>query len=226
MKRRLLFYSLSLLAATSCQREKPVQSEASTPVETAPALADSLPETPASGAVSSRSWHQLARRTSRSAPLVVYRQGVLRAPGGTDTTALPPSEARLHDLTLKASEYFKIDPTQPAEVHGREGTVVRIPAGALVDNSNRTAANPVWVEMKECYSVADMLLSNLTTVTPDGELLESGGLCWCGPRPMGSSCGWRPGRPFSSRCPVRPRGARNSSCFTAREAGDSSPCAG
>ncbi|UOQ54272.1 energy transducer TonB [Hymenobacter cellulosivorans] len=201
MKRRLLFYSLFLLTAVGCQREKPVQSEASKPVETAPALADSLPEAPATGAVNSRSWHQLGRRTSRTAPLVVYQRGTLRAPGSTDTTALPPSEARLHDLTLKASEYFKIDPTQPAEVHGREGTVVRIPAGALVDNSNRVAANPVWVEMKECYSVADMLLSNLTTVTPDGELLESGGIVLVRASARGQQLRLAPGQAFQLEMP-------------------------
>ncbi|WP_167852097.1 energy transducer TonB [Hymenobacter elongatus] len=176
MKRRLLFGTLLLLATVACQREKPVQSDSSQPVEVAPALADTLLETPASGTGPiRRDWHRLARRTDRAAPLIVYRRGTLRPPGA-DTTALPPSEARLQDLTLKASEYFQIDPTQPAEVRGREGTVVRIPAGVLVTNSNQPAANPVWVELKECYSVADMLLSNLSTVTPEGELLESGGI--------------------------------------------------
>ncbi|WP_167856462.1 energy transducer TonB [Hymenobacter metallicola] len=201
MKRRLLFYSLLLVASASCQREKPVQSEASRPVETAPALADSLPETPASGSVGSRrDWHQLARRTSRNAPLIVYRRGQLRAPGA-DTTSLPPSEARLHDLTLKASEYFQIDPTQPAEVHGREGTVVRIPAGVLVTSSNQPATNPVWVELKECYSVADMLLSNLSTVTPEGELLESGGIVLVRASAKGQQLRLAPGQGFQLEMP-------------------------
>ncbi|GAA3935197.1 hypothetical protein GCM10022406_19470 [Hymenobacter algoricola] len=137
-------------------------------------MRDSLPETPPTGQAVRRSWHQLARRTDPKAPLV-YRRGTLR-PFATDTTAPPPTEARLHDLTLKASEYFQIDPTQPAEVHGREGTIVHIPARVLVDARQRPAAGPVWIELKECYSVADMLLSNLSTVAAGGDLLDSGGM--------------------------------------------------
>ncbi|MCB2380002.1 energy transducer TonB [Hymenobacter sp. BT635] len=200
MKRRLLFSLFISAALAGCQSEKPIRVEAAQPAEVAPALADSLPEVPASGAVGRRDWHQLGRRTSRTAPLIVYRRGVLRAPG-SDTTALPPSEAQLHDLTLKASEYFQIDPTQPAEVHGREGTVVRIPAGVLVTSANQPAANPVWVELKECYSVADMLLSNLSTVTPEGELLESGGIVLVRASAKGQQLRLAPGEAFQLEMP-------------------------
>ncbi|MCB2409186.1 energy transducer TonB [Hymenobacter lucidus] len=201
MKRRLLFYPLFLLAAVGCQSEKSAQSETKAPTEIAPALADSLPETPSSGAVGSRrDWHRLGQRTSRTAPLIVYKRGTLRAPGA-DTAAAPPSEARLHDLTLKASEYFQIDPSQPAEVHGREGTVVRIPAGVLVDSRNQPAVKPVWVELKECYSVADMLLSNLTTVTPEGELLESGGIVLVRASAQGQQLRLAPGQAFQLEMP-------------------------
>ncbi|WP_167856994.1 energy transducer TonB [Hymenobacter aquaticus] len=200
MKRRLLFSLLGIAALAGCQSEKPARVEAARPAEVAPALADSLPDMPASGAVGTRDWHHLSSRTSRTAPLIVYRRGVLRAPG-SDTTALPPSEAQLHDLTLKASEYFQIDPTQPAEVHGREGTVVRIPAGVLVTSANQPAANPVWVELKECYSVADMLLSNLSTVTPDGELLESGGIVLVRASAKGQQLRLAPGEAFQLEMP-------------------------
>ncbi|WP_345074539.1 energy transducer TonB [Hymenobacter fastidiosus] len=170
----LLLGGFLLAGLGSCQTEKPVRSEPAAPVNPAPALNDSLPATPATGQAVSRSWHRLAHRTNPNAPLV-YRRGTLR-PSATDTTAPPPSEARLHDLTLKASEYFRIDPTQPAEVHGREGTIVRLPAQILVDARQVPAAGPVWIELKECYTLADMLLSNLSTVTAAGDLLDSGGI--------------------------------------------------
>jgi TonB family protein len=98
---------------------------------------------------------------------------VLR-PSSFDASA-PPVEARLQDLTLKASEYFQIDPARPAEVQGREGTIVRIPAKSLLDARQRPATGTVWVELKECYSVADLLLSNLLTETTGGTPLELAG---------------------------------------------------
>ena len=61
----------------------------------------------------------------------MYR-GVRRAPAGLATSP-PPGEATLFDVARKASEYFRLDPNQPAEVRGRGGTVVRIGAGTLVD---------------------------------------------------------------------------------------------
>ncbi|UOQ75525.1 TonB family protein [Hymenobacter sp. 5516J-16] len=57
-------------------------------------------------------------------------------------------------------------------MRGREGTVVRIPAGSLVDSRQRPATGAVWVELKECYAASDMLLSNLLTETLAGAPLE------------------------------------------------------
>lgn len=204
---RLLLAILFGAGLGSCQRDKPAHAERAEPVAPAPALRDSLPETPATGQAPTRSWHQLARRTAPNAPLV-YRRGTFR-PAAADS-AVPPTEARLHDLTLKASEYFKIDPTQPAEVHGREGTVVHIPAKILVDSRQVPAIGPVWVELKECYTVADMLLSNLSTVTADGELLNSGGIVLVRASARGQQLQVAAGRAFQLQVPFarRQRGMR------------------
>lgn len=160
----------SLLVA--CQQERAAQQAA--PTATAPALADSLAydslAEPTAATPVRRDWHRLEQPTSRRAPLVVYR-GSTRRPAGLGG-ATPPTEASLQDLTLKASEYFQIDPTKAAEVRGREGTVVRIPAGSLVDERQRAATGTVWVELKECYAASDMLLSNLLTETLAGAPLE------------------------------------------------------
>jgi TonB family protein len=155
----------------ACQPERPAQR--AQPASAAPALADSVAYDSLAqpvGAVQ-RDWHRLERPTSRRAPLIVYHSS--SRPGLP--TAGPPAEARLQDLTLKASEYFQIDPTKAAEVRGREGTIVRIPASALVDNRQRPATGPVWVELKECYAPSDLLLSNLVTETLAGAPLELSG---------------------------------------------------
>ncbi|WP_229743039.1 energy transducer TonB [Hymenobacter qilianensis] len=161
-----------LLMASACQRDKPAVTEASEP-ELAEDFLDTIPAaTPLD--TTSGSWHRLAKRTNPNAPLLSGRslRGVIKLPPGVP----PPPEAELHDITLKASEYFRIDPTQASEVHGREGTIVRIPAGSLVTEKQAPARGPVWVELKECYSMADILLSNLSTVSDNNDLLETGGI--------------------------------------------------
>lgn len=169
---RFLCLALSGALLVACQQERAAQRAA--PAATAPALADSLAldslSEPVGATPVRRDWHRVEQPTSRRAPLIVYR-GSTRRPASLGSDA-PPMEARLQDLTLKASEYFQIDPTKAAEVRGREGTVVRIPAGSLVDGRQRPATGPVWVELKECYAASDMLLSNLLTETLAGAPLE------------------------------------------------------
>ena len=104
----------------------------------------------------------------------MYRS-VRRAPVELNTSP-PLGEATLLDLTRKASEYFQIDPSKAAEVRGRTGTVLRLAAGTLVDANQRPATGPVWVEMKECYTLAEMVLTNLTTLTTDDEPLQTAGM--------------------------------------------------
>ncbi|RSK31172.1 energy transducer TonB [Hymenobacter metallilatus] len=171
---RLLVVGLAATLLLACQPERTAHRAA--PAAPVPALADTLAYdslAPPVGATSGqRTWHRLARATSRRAPLLVYRSSS-RQPAFL--TSAPPAEARLQDLTLKASEYFQVDPTQAAEVRGREGTIVRIPAGALVDKRQRLVTTAVWVELKECYSASDLLLSNLLTETLAGAPLELSG---------------------------------------------------
>ncbi|MCA8832434.1 energy transducer TonB [Hymenobacter pini] len=167
----MLTVALATGLLLGCQPERPAQRAA--PATAAPALADSLPYDSLAqpvGAAPNRTWHRLTHATNRRAPLIVYRSSRPSLPD-----APPPAEARLQDLTLKASEYFQIDPTKAAEVRGREGTIVRIPAGALVDKRQRLVTTAVWVELKECYSASDLLLSNLLTESLTGAPLELDG---------------------------------------------------
>ena len=161
---------------SSCQPDKPVRTE-----QVAPALADTLgldslanPVGAADTTPLRRDWHRLSKRTNPRAPLIVYRS-VRQAPAGLNTNP-PPGEATLLDLTRKASEYFQIDPNKAAEVRGRTGTVVRLAAGTLVDANQRPATGTVWVELKECYTPAEMVLTNLTTLTTDAEPLQTAGM--------------------------------------------------
>jgi len=173
---RLFLLGASLLTAACQPDKKPANTELQ-----APALADSLnldsladPIGATDTTTVRRDWHRLTKPTSRKAPLIVYRS-VRRAPAGLDTGP-PPGEATLFDVARKASEYFQIDPTKAAEVRGRDGTVVRISAGTLVDTRQRPATGLVWVELKECLTPAEMVLTNLTTLTTNGQPLQTGGM--------------------------------------------------
>ncbi|QDA59951.1 energy transducer TonB [Hymenobacter jejuensis] len=205
--KRRFFFLLSLgLAAVACQPDKPTHTEPQQPTPTDSTALDAAPDTGRLTALvsSSDTWHKLGRRTNLTAPLIVYRRGTLRAPS-RDTTAPPPTDARLADLTLKASEYFQIDPTRPAEVRGREGTVVRIPAGALVDAQQARPSGSVWVELKECYTKADLVLSNLQTQTLDNELLETGGAVLVRATTYGQPLQLADGRTYQLELPVKRR---------------------
>ncbi|UOR04742.1 energy transducer TonB [Hymenobacter aerilatus] len=171
LRHLLLLGCFASLLLPSCQSDTSSHTEADSTETSAPV--DTLPaSTPRRS--DALTWHRVEHPTQANAPLIRPGAG-RRTVAPRDTAAPPPAEARLYDLTLKASEYHKIDPTQLAEVRGREGTVVRIPAGALVNSRGEPARGPVFVELKECYGLADRLLSNIVSETTDDQLMIPGG---------------------------------------------------
>ncbi|RTQ47592.1 hypothetical protein EJV47_19450 [Hymenobacter gummosus] len=167
----LLGGAWALTCLGACQRD-------TAPTETAAAAAAEAVAAATAGpapAAPRRDWHRLQRRTSLRAPLIRYR-AVRRPAAAALAAAELPSEAHLFDFTLKPSEFFRIDPNQPAEVRGREGTVLRLPALALVDERQRPVKEPVWVELKECFSLADLLLSDCISTDAAGAPMQTGGM--------------------------------------------------
>ena len=167
---------LPFLLALSCHLDRPTQTETAAPVAAIipdSLLADARPApTPAPD---SPTWHRAGALSAARGPLI-RPGGVRRQVPARDTAAPPPLEARLYDLTLKASEFHRIDPTRLAEVRGRAGTVLRIPGGSLVTAAGAAPGGEVFVELKECYAPAEMLLSNLLTETTDDQLLAAAGM--------------------------------------------------
>ena len=169
---------LPVLLALSCHPDRPTQTETEATAPVAAVRPDALlaDVRPAPvPAVDSPTWHRAGPLPAARAPLI-RPGGVRRQVPARDTAAPPPLEARLYDLTLKASEFHRIDPTRLTEVRGREGTVLRIPAGSLVTAGGAAPGGEVFVELKECYAPVDMLLSNLLTETTDDQLLAAAGM--------------------------------------------------
>ncbi|MFN7312185.1 MAG: OmpA family protein [Bacteroidota bacterium] len=71
---------------------------------------------------------------------------------------------------------FKINPTQPNTIKGKNGTTVFIPANVLVDENNRAVNKEVTVHLSEFLNTKDALFNSLSTQTNDGKILETGGM--------------------------------------------------
>jgi hypothetical protein len=68
----------------------------------------------------------------------------------------------------KPSQFFIIDPLKDTTIYGIEGTIIHIPARGL------TGKEKVEVELKEFYSLADLMVNDLSTVS-NGQMIETGG---------------------------------------------------
>jgi hypothetical protein len=82
----------------------------------------------------------------------------------------------LMDKLATPPQYFTIDPKRDTVIYGREGTIIQIPADAF--NIPENAYNQtVEIILQESYTISDMLLNNLTTVS-NNEQLETDGMLY------------------------------------------------
>jgi len=73
------------------------------------------------------------------------------------------------------TENFIIDSTQDTLIKCKKGTVVFLPANSLQHQDGTSPKGNVHMMIKECYSIADFLGDNLTTISGD-KILETGGM--------------------------------------------------
>lgn len=100
--------------------------------------------------------------------------GTVICEDGTPPTT--PGPATIQDVLTQLGppvQKFTYDPTRPNTFTAAKGTVVTIPANAFLKNGQVVAA-PVELAVREVYSRADMVLSNMPTVS-DGRVLQSAG---------------------------------------------------
>lgn len=77
----------------------------------------------------------------------------------------------------KESQCFKVKANEEITICGKEGTKIVIPKNALVKAHNKNVTGEVIIELKEFYSKADIVTSNLHSVS-NGQLLETGGMIY------------------------------------------------
>lgn len=82
----------------------------------------------------------------------------------------PEITAFLQQLKSKP-QHFTINPAQPVNITGAGGTTIAFNANTFIDNDGKPVADNVDVELKEIYTLPDMLTENVVSVS-NGQLLQ------------------------------------------------------
>jgi hypothetical protein len=77
--------------------------------------------------------------------------------------------------TMVSSQYFEISGNNDTILEGKDGTILLIPKGAFQSDKGTTSSGKITIELAEAYTLDQMLLSNLTTLS-NGLPLQSGGM--------------------------------------------------
>ncbi|MBT9392755.1 hypothetical protein KLP40_06230 [Hymenobacter sp. NST-14] len=105
-----------------------------------------------------------------------FDAGIVVCEDGTTPGPQLPVPATIRDLQTQlgaARQTFTYTPGQVNTFTGAKGTIVTIPANAFVRHGQPISA-PIQLTLREIFSRADMVLSNMPTVS-NGQLLESAG---------------------------------------------------
>jgi cytochrome c2 len=88
----------------------------------------------------------------------------------------PISKAHIFSIENLPKTTFQFSNKKDTILIGKAGTIFHIPANAFVDKNDKTYKGEVKIELLEAFTLKDMILGNLTTVSDDGRLLESSGM--------------------------------------------------
>jgi hypothetical protein len=77
----------------------------------------------------------------------------------------------------KEPQHFKVWGSANIEIKGKEGTIIKIPKDAFEKNASDKVTGEVEISLMEFYSKADILTSNLHTMS-NKNILETGGMIY------------------------------------------------
>ncbi len=90
---------------------------------------------------------------------------------------------------------FEINPTEETMLNGDKGTAVYIPADVFQFADGTTPTGKVSIELKECYSLTDMIAENMNT-TSGHRILETGGMIYFNATADGKQLSIKDGKAF------------------------------
>jgi hypothetical protein len=99
---------------------------------------------------------------------------------------------------------FEIDPSTGNTIVGQQGTIVLIPANSLVDEQGKPITERTSIQLKECYSIKDIISSNLQTVHNDNILQTKGMIYLAASIPGGKTVRIDKSKPVRIEMPVSP----------------------
>jgi hypothetical protein len=87
----------------------------------------------------------------------------------------------------KTIQEFQINNTNDTVIKGKEGTIIYIPKDCFITDNNKQVKS-VKFSLNEHYNFEDILTNNLTTITENGELLETAGMILINADSDGKEC--------------------------------------
>jgi hypothetical protein len=93
------------------------------------------------------------------------------------------------------AEEFQINPAEESLLTGKKGTTVYIPPDAFQFADGTAPTTPVKIELKECYSLTDMIAENLGTMSGP-RILETGGMIYFNATSDGKQLSVKDGKAF------------------------------
>ncbi len=102
--------------------------------------------------------------------------------GQTNEETFTSSENSTTDLfekIAKPAQQFVISNDNDTVIEGLEGTIISLPKNCFVFTDGTPVDGAVTIELKEFFTISDMILNNLTT-TSNNKLLETGGMIHIG----------------------------------------------
>ncbi|WP_143067844.1 hypothetical protein [Olleya namhaensis] len=93
------------------------------------------------------------------------------------------------------TESFEIQVNKETILKGKKGTSIYIPANAFQFENGTEPNEPITIELKECFSLTDMIFENLQTISGD-RILETNGMIYVNAEVNGKSLFVKKGKAF------------------------------
>jgi hypothetical protein len=94
----------------------------------------------------------------------------------TDESTNTLSSKELALLLRAQTETYQINPLKDTLISCPKGTIMFLPANSLELPNGKSPTNSIELKIKECYQISEFIGDHLSTLTTDGDLLESGGM--------------------------------------------------
>ncbi|WP_100616209.1 hypothetical protein [Confluentibacter citreus] len=105
------------------------------------------------------------------------------------------SIAEIKSVLSPTSENFTIQANEETVLKGKKGTSIYIPANAFQFEDGTEPNEPITIELKECFSLTDMIFENLQTISGD-RILETNGMIYVNAEVKGKSLLVKKGKAF------------------------------